>query len=206
MDTIVQSTTWEQLVSVQAGSTALEGELNIPTGASGLVLFAHGSGSSRQSPRNQFVATELRTGGLATLLLDLLTPNEEVAGMRTKHLRFDIQLLAERLVGVTDWLAQQPRTRSLHVSVGLFAYPALMAADILLYPAEYVAVGKDQTQHLEFTRDVAQHFNSLYGETFTVPAPLLPQAGARIMGLDLATKKMSKSETPSRSKNRVGLG
>ena len=115
METTVQSTAWEQPVAVQAGSAILEGELNMPAGASGLVLFAHGSGSSRHSPRNQFVATDLRTGGLGTLLLDLLTPDEEAADRRTGHLRFDIQLLAERLVGATDWLARQPRTRALRV-------------------------------------------------------------------------------------------
>jgi tryptophanyl-tRNA synthetase len=81
------------------------------------------------------------------------------------------------------------------VSVGLFTYPALMAADILLYDTDYVPVGEDQTQHLELTRDVAQRFNTLYGETFKLPAPLIPQVGARIMGLDTPTKKMSKSET-----------
>jgi len=80
------------------------------------------------------------------------------------------------------------------VSVGLFAYPALMAADILLYETDYVPVGEDQKQHLELTRDVAQRFNALYGDTFKLPQPLFPQVGARIMGLDTSTKKMSKSE------------
>lgn len=80
------------------------------------------------------------------------------------------------------------------VSVGLFAYPALMAADILLYKTDYVPVGEDQKQHLEFTRDVAHRFNSLYGDVFKLPEPLIPQVGARIMGLDVPSKKMSKSE------------
>src|ERR1700723_3910289 len=76
---------------------------------------------------------------------------------------------------------------------GLLQYPVLMAADILLYQAAIVPVGEDQTQHLELTRDIAQRFNSLYGETFTVPATKLPAFGARIMGLDDPTTKMSKS-------------
>ncbi len=80
------------------------------------------------------------------------------------------------------------------VSVGLFDYPALMAADILLYAADFVPVGEDQKQHVELTRDAAQRFNSIYGETLKVPEPLIAKVGARIMGLDNPTKKMSKSE------------
>ncbi len=80
------------------------------------------------------------------------------------------------------------------IGAGLLNYPSLMAADILLYHAELVPVGDDQNQHLEFTRDLAQRFNHLYGETFTMPSVMNPQAGARIMGLDNPTAKMSKSE------------
>ncbi len=83
------------------------------------------------------------------------------------------------------------------VSVGLFDYPALMAADILLYDTDLVPVGEDQKQHVELTRDVAQRFNSIYGETFKLPEPLIPETGSRIMGLDDPTNKMSKSETTS---------
>jgi tryptophanyl-tRNA synthetase len=81
------------------------------------------------------------------------------------------------------------------VSDGLLQYPVLMAADILLYQAAIVPVGEDQAQHLELTRDIAQRFNSLYGDTFTVPATSLPTVGARVMGLDDPTAKMSKSAT-----------
>lgn len=81
------------------------------------------------------------------------------------------------------------------VSVGLFDYPVLMAADILLYKTDLVPVGEDQKQHVEITRDIAQRFNSIYGETFRIPEPVIAKAGARIMGLDDPTKKMSKSET-----------
>src|SRR3984957_4587428 len=81
------------------------------------------------------------------------------------------------------------------VGDGLLQYPVLMAADILLYQAAIVPVGEDQAQHLELTRDIAQRFNSLYGETFVVPATHLPAVGARVMGLDEPDKKMSKSAT-----------
>ena len=83
------------------------------------------------------------------------------------------------------------------VSVGLFDYPALMAADILLYDTDRVPVGEDQKQHVELARDVAQRFNTIYGDTFKVPVPFIPNVGARIMGLDDPTKKMSKSESAS---------
>jgi len=83
------------------------------------------------------------------------------------------------------------------VSVGLFDYPSLMAADILLYRTDVVPVGEDQKQHVELARDAAQRFNNIYGETFVVPEPLIPDVGARIMGLDDPTVKMSKSEAGS---------
>ena len=81
-----------------------------------------------------------------------------------------------------------------NVNVGLFAYPILMAADILLYQADLVPVGADQKQHLELTRDLAQRFNSLYSETFKIPEPYIPKVGAKIMNLQNPTKKMSKSD------------
>jgi tryptophanyl-tRNA synthetase len=83
------------------------------------------------------------------------------------------------------------------VSTGLFDYPALMAADILLYDTDVVPVGDDQKQHVELTRDIAQRFNSIYGDTFALPSPVIPDVGARIMGLDDPEKKMSKSEPGS---------
>jgi tryptophanyl-tRNA synthetase len=87
--------------------------------------------------------------------------------------------------------AQQQKEQ---VSVGVFDYPALMAADILLYNTDSVPVGEDQKQHVEITRDIAQRFNSIYGETFKLPEPLIASVGSRIMGLEDPTKKMSKSE------------
>jgi putative phosphoribosyl transferase len=121
----------DQPVHVAVGPVSLEGTLGLPAHAAGIVLFAHGSGSGRHSPRNRFVAEVLRAGGLATLLMDLLTVDEEIEDRRTGHLRFDIGLLAERLVGAIDWLMREPATRSL--AVGLFgastgAGAALVAA------------------------------------------------------------------------------
>lgn len=104
-----------QLVRVSADSITLEGMLDIPPGAQGLVLFAHGSGSSRHSPRNRYVAQALQQGGLATLLIDLLTSDEERLDEVTAQLRFDIPLLARRLVGATDWLLHYPQTRRLRI-------------------------------------------------------------------------------------------
>jgi pimeloyl-ACP methyl ester carboxylesterase len=103
----------ERSVAVTAGAVRLEGNLAVAPDAQGVVLFAHGSGSSRHSPRNRFVASALQQAGLATLLLDLLTADEETVDLRTRHLRFDIDLLAQRLVGATDWLAQQAETKDL---------------------------------------------------------------------------------------------
>jgi pimeloyl-ACP methyl ester carboxylesterase len=105
----------EQAVRVAAGRATLEGNLNIPAEARGVVLFAHGSGSSRHSSRNRFVARALREAGLATLLLDLLTAEEESVDVYTGHLRFDIGLLADRLTGATRWLTRQAATAELPV-------------------------------------------------------------------------------------------
>ena len=97
---------------------------------------------------------------------------------------------------MTQFKEKSARQREL-VSVGLFAYPTLMAADILLYDSDYVPVGEDQKQHIELTRDLAVRFNGTYGPTFKVPEAMIPEVGARIMGLDKPEKKMSKSETGS---------
>ena len=94
---------------------------------------------------------------------------------------------------MTQYKAKAARQES--IGDGILQYPVLMAADILLYQAGIVPVGEDQAQHLELTRDIAQRFNSLYGDTFVMPGTSLPAVGARIMGLDDPTQKMSKSET-----------
>src|SRR5437867_11964735 len=102
-------------VRIEAGREVLFGNLNILENATTLVLFAHGSGSSRHSPRNQFVARTLNNAGLATLLFDLLTQEEEAMDMRTREHRFNIGLLAERLVHAARWAKQQKQTRDLRV-------------------------------------------------------------------------------------------
>jgi len=101
----------EELVQVKVDSVTLQGDLEIPKGAKGLVLFAHGSGSSRHSPRNNYVARVLRTGGLGTLLIDLLTEQEDAVYEN----RFDIDLLTRRLVSTTKWLKEQPETKELEI-------------------------------------------------------------------------------------------
>jgi putative phosphoribosyl transferase len=121
----------DTLVRVQTADVVLEADLAIPDGARGVVLFAHGSGSSRRSPRNRMVAERLRGIGLATVLADLLTADEEARDRATAALRFDIGLLARRVVAAVDWLGRQPRTAAL--PLGLFgastgAAAALVAA------------------------------------------------------------------------------
>ena len=123
----------ERLVHVSAGQAILEGNLNIPKGSKGIVLFAHGSGSSRHSPRNKYVAEVLQGAGIATLLIDLLTEDEEEIDLQTRHLRFDIDLLAQRLIGTTDWLKQEQNLQTKDLSIGYFgastgAAAALVAA------------------------------------------------------------------------------
>jgi len=127
LGTIVQ----EHIVRVTIGAVALDGILRVPEDARAVVLFAHGSGSGRNSPRNRHVAGLLNEAKIATLLLDLLTADEEAIDARSGHLRFDIELLAHRLVGATDWVTQRPDTR--HLAIGYFgastgAAAALVAA------------------------------------------------------------------------------
>src|SRR5881227_837866 len=102
-------------IRLQAERAILSGSLTIPENAVALVLFAHGSGSSRHSPRNQFVARTLNDAALATLLFDLLTPEEEAMDLNTREHRFNIRLLAERLVHATRWAKQQEETRGLRI-------------------------------------------------------------------------------------------
>ena len=121
----------EQLVDVTAGSAVLGGTLRVPERSLGIVLFAHGSGSGRRSPRNRRVAELLNEARLATLLFDLLTSEEEAVDALTGDLRFNIDLLAQRLIGATDWLTQ--RADIAHLPIGYFgastgAAAALVAA------------------------------------------------------------------------------
>src|ERR1700731_4091185 len=115
MHTMINSaqTIEERMVRVPAGAVTLGSNLTLPQDSQAVVLFAHGSGSSRHSPRNRYVARMLNEAKLATLLIDLLTLHEEVIDGRTAQLRFDIELLAERLGDATDWLTQFPGTKTL---------------------------------------------------------------------------------------------
>jgi dienelactone hydrolase len=133
MSNSAAQTVEETLVHVSAGSVTLDGNLSLPEESRAIVLFAHGSGSSRHSSRNRYVARVLNEAKLATLLIDLLTLDEEVIDARTAQLRFDIELLAERLVGATDWLTRFPDTK--HLRIGYFgastgAAAALVAAAV----------------------------------------------------------------------------
>lgn len=126
-----KTNTENRYVQILSTGVRLEGIVSVPENPQGLVVFVHGSGSSRHSPRNQFVAQTLQAGGLATLLFDLLTTYEEEIDLRTRHLRFDIDLLARRTAGVLEWLDLQPFAHDL--KRGLFgsstgAAAALMAA------------------------------------------------------------------------------
>lgn len=115
-------------VWIPAGGVTLRGDLCIPEQASGIVVFAHGSGSSRLSPRNQYVARKLEEANIATLLLDLMTEAEEREDIDTGHLRFNIAMLGDRLVDVLDWLVVNDRTAGLNI--GLFGASTGAAAAI----------------------------------------------------------------------------
>jgi putative phosphoribosyl transferase len=125
----LKATVDERSVRVRAGAVDLQGDLRIPPGAGGIVVFAHGSGSGRHSPRNRFVADVLVKAGLATLLIDLLTQEEEMIDLQTAELRFDIHLLAERLRGMSDWLANEASTAAL--SIGYFGASTGAAAALI---------------------------------------------------------------------------
>jgi dienelactone hydrolase len=118
-------------VTVAVDSIYLAGDLNVPAAAEGAVLFAHGSGSSRHSPRNRYVADVLNEGGLATLLIDLLTADEQEVDLQTAQLRFDIPFLARRLQTITEWLSRRPEIHDLklgHFGASTGAAAALAAA------------------------------------------------------------------------------
>jgi putative phosphoribosyl transferase len=119
----------ERSVRIPAGRDVLDGDLVIPDGAQGIVVFAHGSGSGRHSSRNRFVAGELQRGTLGTLLMDLLTPAEERTDVVTAEYRFDIPLLGRRLVAAVDWLAHEASTAPL--AVGLFGASTGAAAALI---------------------------------------------------------------------------
>jgi len=131
--------TAQEAVRLQAGHVALEGDLELPARAAGVVLFAHGSGSSRHSARNRAVAAGLRGAGLGTLLFDLLSAPEEAIDARTMRLRFDIALLAERLVCAVDWMGNRAEARGL--PMGLFGASTGAAAALVAAAQRSALVG-----------------------------------------------------------------
>jgi len=189
VDNSNQDTVEEKLVKVAAGKVTLEGNLVIPNEeCKGIVLFAHGSGSGRHIPRNRYVAQVLQEAGLATLLIDLLTTEEESVDMWTRHLRFDIQLLAERLSNTTDWIIKNSYTRNL--SIGYFgastgAGAALVAASerpslvkavvsrggrpdlagehtlLLVKAPTLLIVGANDEQVIDINREALKHLTNL---------------------------------------------
>src|SRR5688572_26606846 len=124
-----RTTSVERAVAIPAGKAQLAGNLALPDGASGIVVFAHGSGSSRHSSRNVFVARALQNAGMGTLLFDLLTRAEEEVDIYTREFRFDIGLLADRLVHATQWVLAQPELRELRV--GYFCASTSSAAALI---------------------------------------------------------------------------
>lgn len=124
-----RTSTENRYVQMLSTGVRLEGILSIPQDAKGIVLFVHGSGSSRQSPRNQYVAQTLQEAGLATLLFDLLTPDEEQADLRTRYMRFDVNMLARRTAGAIEWLDLEPSVREFNI--GLFGSSTGAAASLM---------------------------------------------------------------------------
>ncbi len=117
-ETLQKDSKHNDLVQIPLEDVLLEGNLTVPEGAKGLVVFAHGSGSSRHSPRNRYVAEVLNEHKLATLLIDLLSQKEEEIDLQTRHLRFDIPMLAQRLVGIANWVENNPNIK--HLKIGYF--------------------------------------------------------------------------------------
>lgn len=162
-----------QSVTIPAGSgVMLQGDLEFPTEPVGLVAFAHGSGSSRLSPRNRYVAEELRNGCMGTLLVDLLSEEEEREDLRTRELRFDIALLAGRMVQIVDWVRAEPATAKL--PVGLFGASTGAAAALI------AAARKPKAVHAVVSRGgrpdlAAEHLPNVRAATLLIVGERDPQ-------------------------------
>jgi putative phosphoribosyl transferase len=162
----------ERSLQIPAGGVALDADLVVPEPAGGVVLFAHGSGSSRHSPRNRYVAGELQRSGLATVLADLLTPSEEQFDARTGQLRFDIGMLALRVTALTGWLAAHRPAAGL--PVGLFGASTGAAAALVAAAARpnsvtaVISRGGRPDLADEYLRSVSQPTLLIVGELDTV--------------------------------------
>lgn len=187
----------ENLVKITIDSDTIEGDLGIPEKANGIVLFAHGAGSSRHSSRNNFVAEELQKSGLATLLIDLLTPEEKDIDRRTREIRFDIDRLAKRVTGTVDWLTKNEDTKDL--KIGIFgsstgAAGALIAAAKRLEKVETVVSRGGRV-------DMAKEYLS------EIQVPVLCIVGGRDMQvLSLNRQAIEQMETATELKVIEGAG
>ena len=186
-----------ELVHVSVDSTTVEANLSMPEHAEGVVLFAHGTGSTRHSPRNNFVAGELRDRGLAMLLIDLLTPEEKAVDRRTRRVRFDIGRLAGRVVGAIDWLLQQPESQDL--PVGIFGSSTGAAAALI------AAAERPQVTQAVVSRggrvDMAEHVLS------EVKVPMLFIVGGKdVPVLNLNRQALAQLETEKRLEVVEGAG
>jgi len=176
----------EQSLQIPAGGVALDADMAVPESATGVVLFAHDSGSGRHSPRNRYVAGELQASGLATVLADLLTPAEEQLDARTGRLRFDIGLLAARVMALTDWVVEYRPTAGL--PVGLFgastgAAAALVAAAQRPGPvAAIVSRGGRPDLAGEYLRSVVQPTLLIVGARDTAVIELNRKAMRKLRG------------------------
>jgi putative phosphoribosyl transferase len=176
----------QQTLQIPAAGATLTADLARPEQPHGLVLFAHGSGSSRHSPRNRQVAADLQGAGLATVLVDLLTPEEERLDARDGHLRFDINLLAARLIALTDWLGQNRTTTDL--GVGLFGASTGAAAALIAAASRpetvqaVVSRGGRPDLAGEFLRLVRQPTLLIVGENDPTVSQLNRQAMAKLSG------------------------
>ena len=181
----------ETALRIPSGAVTLSGDLVVPEHARDIVLFAHGSGSGRLSPRNRFVASALNDAGLATLLADLLTANEERLDERTAELRFDIELLTRRLTGIVDWSAADLATRGL--AIGLFGASTGAAAAICAAAARPALVravvsrgGRVDLAAEEAPRACAPTLlivGAADTEVLALNRSALPQLGARVKDL-----------------------
>lgn len=175
-------------------AAGLEGELNVPAAALGVVIFAHGSGSSRHSPRNRYVAGILNEGGLATLLIDLLNAGEQAVDLETAQLRFDIPFLADRLVAITQWLRREPPVAGL--KTGYFG-ASTGAGAALVASVELAAAELPLLIHAVVSRGGRP---DLAGDALErVDAPTLAiVGGADALVLDLNRKALARMHCPKR--------
>ncbi len=184
----------EQNVSVRVGNAEVEGDLTVPAGAEGLVIFVHGSGSSRHSPRNRFVARTLNDGGLATLLFDLLTAEEERVDIVTREYRFNTDLLAGRTLDAREWVSQHPEAGRL--PVGYFGASTGAAAALIA-----AAEGPDRAKAV-VSRGGRPDLAGSALERITVPVLLLVGELDTVV-IDL--NKQALAQMPSRPDKRMEI-